>query len=144
MVAMVAAGVTAAVVPSATHLTDFVIGERAAHRVSVAQKLRDPDGLVLLERGHGACLGETAIRCATSKDPHVDALAAQARAALTRISGEQATLRCSTGFPHGRVPMRFCDVQVYGGLITVSVSTRTRRAGGTDVPAGSDYRVDAS
>jgi hypothetical protein len=142
MVALVAAGVTAAVVPSVTHLTRFVTQERADQRVSQARKLHDPDGLTPVALRHDHCFGDALIRCATTEDPHVDALAAQTRASLSRITGQDATVRCSS-LALG-VTVRSCDVQAYSGRITVSITNRTKRTGRTVVVTGADYLVQAS
>jgi hypothetical protein len=142
MVALVAAGVTAAVVPSVTHLTEFVTQERADRRLAQARKLHDPDGLTPVALRQGHCVGDALVRCATTADPRVDALAAETRRSLSRITGQEATLRCST-LTLG-VAVRSCDVQAYSGRITVSITNRTKRTGRTVVVTGADYLVQAS
>jgi hypothetical protein len=145
MVALVAAGVAAAAVPAVTHLTDFAVAQRTEQRLAQARRLHDPEGLTPLTLHRGACSGDALIRCATTSDPHVEALAAMTRASLSRATGQAATLRCSSAtVPGTAVRTHLCLVQAHGGRITVSITSRTARVGRRLTVTGSDYLVQAS
>jgi hypothetical protein len=144
LVLVLAAAVAAAVVPSVLHLRAAYSQAQATHRLALANKLNDPDGLVAVKPDHDTCLGESAVRCAYAKNGDVDALGALARKSLSRVTAQPATLRCQTITGSDTVPRRMCLAQAFQGAITVSVETHVRRSGDRIVAAGADYRVDAS